>query len=104
MAVTKERLNEIFNKMTADQELTPEYMDELTAYQAEILGDPDDQIDDTEIKEVRERVSTLEKENSDLKAEIRKRFFTVAEDAQDVDGAEDTEEDEEEETVDYFTD
>ena len=77
MAVTKERLNEIFNKMTADQELTPEYMDELTAYQAEILGDPDDQIDDTEIKEVRE---------------------------QDVDGAEDTEEDEEEETVDYFTD
>lgn len=102
MAVTKERLNEIFNKMTADQELTPEYMDELTAYQAEILGDPDDQIDDTEIKEVRERVSTLEKENSDLKAEIRKRFFAVAEDAQDVD-AEDTEEDEEEETVDYFT-
>ena len=96
MAVTKERLNEIFNKMTADQELTPEYMDELTAYQAEILGDPDDQI--------RERVSTLEKENSDLKAEIRKRFFAVAEDAQDVDGAEDTEEDEEEETVDYFTD
>lgn len=103
MAVTKERLNEIFNKMTADQELTPEYMDELTSYQEEILGDPDDQIDDTEIKEVRERVSTLEKENSDLKAEIRKRFFTVAEDAQDVDGAEDTEEDEEEETVDYFT-
>lgn len=101
MAVTKERLNEIFNKMTADQELTPEYMDELTAYQAEILED--DQIDDTEIKEVRERVSTLEKENSDLKAEIRKRFFAVAEDAQDVDGAEDTEEDEEEETVDYFT-
>jgi len=45
----------------------------------------------------------LEKENSDLKAEIRKRFFAVAEDAQDVDGAEDTEEDEEEETVDYFT-
>ena len=45
MAITKERLNEIFNKMTADQELTPEYMDELTAYQAEILGDPDDQID-----------------------------------------------------------
>ena len=36
MAITKERLNEIFNKMTADQELTPEYMDELTAYQAEI--------------------------------------------------------------------
>lgn len=104
MAITKERLNEIFNKMTADQELTPEYMDELTAYQAEILGDPDDQTDDdTEIKEVRERVSRLEKENSDLKAEIRKRFFAVAEDAQDVDGAEDTEEDEEEETVDYFT-
>ena len=82
MAVTKERLNEIFNKMTADQELTPEYMDELTAYQEEILGDSDDQIDDTE---------------------MRKRFFAVAEDAQDVDGAEDTEEDEEEEAVDYFT-
>ena len=105
MAVTKERLNEIFNKMTADQELTPEYMDELTAYQNEILGDLDDQIDTTEIEEVRARVAELEKENGNLKQEIRRRFFNVAEENQDVDGAENTEEEEEEEEdVDYFLD
>lgn len=105
MAVTKERLNEIFNRMTTDQELTPEYMDELTAYQNEILGDPDDQIDTTEIEEVKARVAELEKENGNLKQEIRRRFFNVAEENQDVDGAENIdEEEEEEEDVDYFLD
>ena len=92
--VTKERMNEILDLVVGEQELTPELMDMLEEFRTDYFTEEEREDDTEEIETLRKDIESRDVTISELKDEIRRRFFEKIVDEGKVD-----EEEKEEETI-----
>ena len=91
--VTIERMNEILDLVVGEQELTPELMDMLEEFRTDYFTE-EERDDNTEVETLRKDIEARDVTISELKDEIRRRFFEKIVDEGKVD-----EEEEDEETI-----